>query len=626
MATGSSSSSVDTAKLNLQGCLRIVKSISKAVSNCEDSSFPSTLLRLLPCLEAGALSAKDFSLIKNQIWKDGLIHLMIEVLRNDYSCLEEHWRILTNLAITMASVLAGLTPMLRCDKPSSTSSPETDTELDQVKEYYEIILPTATDSVLILANSILEAADDLMSQTTPMQDDPVSLQECFKKTLDSLVWLCASHQQCITRTLQSPYFLHILITDNVFYGHVSLGALETLILSDKSSIASIPQNVLMSILDELVYKMSGKEERGALLSFRLLAQLAALSPELMDTLTSRYSGLIELAKRWVRPDQTIGLAEKNLIARLGSHEVLPQQAVLPLKGKVNVDEYRSAVIIQACWRGYSCRKKVVKIKRGIRRFQQLYRRRKEGKERQKKIEERAKVEAAMKQRGLMSSKLAFHEKQLSLYEQLPASELQEYVRLQETNAAVTIQSAWRAWAIRSKYREYKSKATLHKSALVIQRALRKYLQQKRERSRPSHDSAVLPKITGVAREELQREVACHRQLHPPSGYKSEEEVRSLHDKVQQMYEEFYLSRATQRRNDEKAQLLLSQLNRNSEFLLGVPSLEQSVATRRPDLVETLSSHSSSVARMAKMAHKEEMKSLNTPWWKRPPLDHDELVL
>lgn len=616
MATGSSN--VETEKLNLQDCLRIVKSISKEVANCEDSSVPTTLLRLLPCLEAGALTAKEFSLVKNQIWKDDLIHLMIEVLRNNYSSLEEHWRILTNLAITLASVLAGLTPKQHRHKPLSASSSGTDAELELVREYYDIILPTATDSILTLANSILEAADDAMSQTSPTQEDPVSLKECFKKTLDSLLWVCASHQECITCTLQSPYFLHILITDNVFYGHVALEALETLILSDKSSITSIPQNVLTSILDELIYKISGKEEKGAFLSLRLLSQLVALSPELMDTLTSSYSGLLELVKKWVKPERTIGLAEKHLIEQLESREVLHVSG--------NVDEYRSAVVIQACWRGYSCRRKVVKIKRGITRFQQLYRKRKGERERQKKLEERAKVEATVKQRGLMSSKLSFHEKQLSLLEQLPASELQDYVRKQEIEAAITIQSAWRAWTIRSKYKQRKSTAALDRSASVIQRALRRNLQQKREGAQQFHSSNILPEITGATRENLQREIACYRELCPPSGYKSEEEVSSLHDRVQKMYEQFYFSQTTQRRNDEKAQLLLSQLNRNSEFLLSLPSLEQSVATPSPDLVERLSSRSSSVARMARTAHREEIKALNTPWWKQPPLDHDELVL
>lgn len=613
------SSCVETTKLNLQDRLGIVENVSKEVSNnCEDSSVPLALIRILPCVEAGALSAEDFSLIANKIWKDDLIHLMIEVLRNDYSSLEEHWRILTNLAITLASVLAGLTPKQCHDKTTSTSI---DSEFEQVKEYYEIILPTATDSILILANSVLEAADDIIvGQTTSSQDDPASLQECFKKALDSLIWVCASHQQCITRTVQSPYFLHILITDNVFCSHVALGALETLILSDKSTITCIPQNVLTSVLDELVYKMSGKEEVGAVLSLRLLAQFVAVSPKLIAALTSCYSGLLELVKRWIRPEQTIGPAEKHLIALLESRKLLPQE------GRGSMDKLRAAMVIQACWRGYSSRKKVVNVNKGVGRFQQLYRKRREERERERNLEERGKVEAAIKQKGLMCSQLAFREKQLSLYENLPASELQEFVKEQNIKAAIKIQSTWRAWAIRSKYKELKSKATLNKSALVIQRALRRNMQQtKADEHIP--DSTFLPKLTGAAREKLQQEVACHRALHPPNGHKSEKEVLCLHDRVQKMYEDFYLSRATQRRNDEKAQLLLSQLNRNCDFLLSAPSLEGSV-TRPcpPNLVDSLSSRLSSVARMARTAHREELKVLNTPWWKMPPLDHDELVL
>ena len=617
MATGCRT--VEKKQLNLQDCLGVVEKISKEVSNCEDSSVPISLLGLLPCLEAGGLSAKESSLVENKIWKDDLVHIMIEVLRNDYSMLEEHWRILTNLSITLASVLAGLSPKLCEHEPSFSLSTSMDSEAKQVKEFYEMILPTAVDSILILANSILEAADDI--QTNPAQESPANLQACFKKTLGSLLWVCASHQQCITRTVQSPYFLHTLITDNVFYNHVALGALERLILSGKSSISSIPQNVLKSILDELVYKISGKEETGALLSLKLLAQFVALAPQLMAVLTQSYSGLLELVRRLVKPEQmTIGPTEKNLIAWLESQKVFLQD------GEGGLDRIRAAVVIQACWRGHSCRKMILNMKRGIRNFQKLYRRRKEEKDKRKELEVKAKTAVAVKQRALMNSQLAFHKKQLSLYEQLPASELQEFIKRQEFKAAVRIQSAWRAWLVHSKYKERKSKALLDKSASVVQRTLHRNMQQKGEETKDVCNIPILPEITGEERERLQHEVDHYRDLHMPCASRLADDVHRLHDQVQKMYEDFYLSRATQSRSDKKAQLLTSQLNSNCKLLLGAPSLEESVTRPRPDLVESLLSRSASVARMARTAHREEMKALNTPWWKRAPLDHDELVL
>ena len=613
-------SSRDYNQLQVQEHLDLVMKVAGEVTDTPEDSLPFTLLKLLPCLQARTLSEEDFFFVKYQVWRQDLVHLMIEVLRRHYSGLPEHWRVLTNLAVLLSSVLANFSPSGHAKKKFNSI----EFREEEIGEYRDIVLPTAIDSILILANAILESAD---SSTTPMQNEAVqvdlnSLKECFKKALDALLWLCAGQKDCIGRVLQSPYFLHILITDNSYYSHISLEVLETLILSDKAAIASIPENVLTNILDEMIYKLSGEEEKGALLSLRLLAQLVVASPNIMEILQSSYSGLLQLSCKWTtKPELASVAAVKRFVEQL---EVWEAEHSDILQQEDGDSEKKSAVIIQACWRGYMARKKVERIKRGVTMFQRIYRRRKEAKMQQKAEEQRSREEAVAKESNLRSSKLEFHEKQLTLLEQLPASEFQDYMRGQETEAAIKIQCAWRSWVSRRKYKENKSEALLNKNALVIQRAMRRCLSKKKPTEGHFH-SDLLPKITGAEREQLQAEVASYRELHPSTGYKSEQELLALHEGVQKMYEEFYTSRPTQRKDDERARLNLTQLGSNSDVLSKLPTLEQFASEPQPELLGQLLSNSGSVARMARKAHKEELKALNTPWWKLPQ-DYEELSI
>lgn len=586
--------------MNLEECLSIVQDVSHVTSRSQDPpTLSSNLFRLLPCLESSNLTVTDLSLLRHKIWQNDLIHLVIEVLRGDHS---NDCRTLTNLVVMLTSVVAGLTPKEpRYQKPSSSNT----AQVEQVREYYDILLPTATDSILIVASNMLEALD----QVEPEPDFP----ECFKKVVDSLLWLCSGHKQCIPRALNSPYLLSLLITDHYLYSHVVLSALETLIVTEKSSAANIPQDVLTSILDELVYKLSGNDKDGASLSLRVLALLSISLPGLIDTLNNSYAGLLTLAEKWVQKDQELGAAEKYLIAELESRA----------DGQGEVDEkHKAAIFIQASWRGYASRKKMVAAKRGIMRFQQLYRKRKSEKLVRRATQEKTEMKVTLQQTYLKTSQLAFHTKQLSQYEQLPASELQEFILKEENMAAARIQSTWRGFSARSQYKELKSKSILVKSVTVIQRAFRRHSRAKQVKiSKKEHDH--LPKLSTPVREKLQREVASYRDTHPPS-YRTPEQVSALHKQAQQEYEKFCFTQALHTRRDEEIRQLVSKLNRNCELMLSAPSLQESVGVK--GIEDTYCSRSSAVAVMARTAHREELKAMDTPWWKRTPLDQEELNL
>lgn len=227
--------------------------------------------------------------------------------------------------------------------------------------------------------------------------------------------------------------------------------------------------------------------------------------------------------------------------------------------------------------------------------------------------------------SLKSQRLSFREKQLSTMEQLPASQIDRFVSQQENTAAVAIQAWWRGRLAREKCSKLHDEGRQARSAAIIQRAYRRY---KKKGKSDSSDGHLLPQIEGAEREALQGEIAQYQEHHQPS-FKSPTEIRELHDKVQNLTEQFYLSRIEQRRRDRKRTELLSELDHSCDMLLGAPSLSDSFSI--PDITVTFTTAaagggggSAAMAKMAQTAHREELRALNTPWWKRQALDFEDV--
>lgn len=646
-------SSAEAAKLDLNSCLSVVQEVSRLTSKQSQppSSLLSQLLRLLPCLESPHLSQRDLSVLRQRIWQCDLVHLVVEVLRYDYSSEGgDGWRRLANLAVTLSSVVTGLSP--RPPRPREGGGSSSQFEKERVDEYYDVLLPTATDSLLILANSMLEAVEAATSPSpspTARLSPAHNLLECFGKVLDSLVWLCSSHSQhtsITSRALQSPYLLGMLITDHALYAHVVLEALEGLIAAAattnaaattaQDSIASaIPQGVLSSILDELVYKLSGSEEKSALLSLRLLAQLSAALPGLIDTLTNSYAGLQTLMEKWLSrttPNEArreeLAPAVRNLVSELEARsEEGSGRGERGKEEEMDAAKQKAIVMIQASWRGFSERRKMMKARRGIRRFQQMYRRRKAEKERGRENKEKVMAETTLRQSQRESGRRAFHERQLTLYQQLPASQLPDFISKQESRAAITIQAAWRGHQARASSTQLKAEVECMKSAVVIQRAFRRHSKARAAAEREAR-AALLPTLDKAERERLQAEVARYREAHSPDAGRTHQQLSELHLEAQAEYEKCFFSRSARagREQEEEIRQMIVQLNRNAELLLAAPSLADAYERPNAGLTDAFSSSSPVVARMGRTAHREEMKAMSLPWWKRTPLDHTELSL
>ena len=588
--------------MDVQECFeRILRVAGEVANTTRDTDVPYALLQLRDVLECQELGGRELRSVKEQIWKCDLIHIIVEVLRQDFTLVEGRWDTAAQLVSILSSICTGFNPKVQT-KPDE----ETQSDVEQVKEYYEILLPTAVDSVLILANTLLEieSAGQLQLEGKPS----TTHLDYFQSVIDSLLWFCAGHKQCIPRILQSPYLLHILITDNLSYCEVLIPAMRKLVKANKSSLSSIPLDVLQNILDELVYKLSGKGKRTAVLSLKLLANIVHYSPNVLEVVLSRYKGL-----------HTVVLQFKN--EGLGQ-DVDQFIAKLEMRAATNTEAHicnQAAVAIQAAWRGYTTRKKIKTVHKGIQRFQQLYRKKKAERLRRKEEQIRMKSSQAVKQELQKSSWIKFHEKQMAILEQLPASDVDRFMQTQKIQAATTIQSWWRS---KQAQKRYNMKRKEIKCAVVLQRTVRQFLQRrKKSQNSAKQQPIVFPVVEGAERELLQGVVAQYRELHPVT-YHTASELQQLHREVQDHLSEFYHSRSAQRKADEHRTLLLSQLNRDCELLLSAPSVSAASSSD----VTTYSSRSASIARMAEMAHQEELKAMDLPWWKKPQLDLDEISL
>ena len=560
--------------MNLSGALKIVHDIVKQAGSCKDFELPLILVGLYPTVSSSEFSIKETQKIKQQIWLNDLLHILVEVVRQDFSVVEGAWNTAEQLAFILASVCASLHP---------TSSDDVHTDI--TTEFFDILLPTAVDSILILATNVLEAS---------LSDARKDVKGTFIGTIELLLLICRSHDSLVLRALQSPYLLHMLITDNDEFVFETLIGLEVCINLDLYCLLKLPLQTLYSILDELVYKISGSNKNNARQSLNILATISSVNSNILNLILSRYDGLQTMTRKW-----SFGKVSEV------TNVFVQQVDQMSTQGNLQVEKH-AAVVIQASWRGYSTRKKMKRVHNGIRNFQLFYRRWKAKKEAAKKSQMKAKELSLIKQEVTKQNRITFWETQLTQMQQISSSNISSFIEQKEVEAAVKIQSCWRTHVARKTYNHLRQNVHFSNYAIVIQRAFRRYTERK------THMAVIsASRSQTFARALLQKEISEYRS---GAAYSSESVIRELHENVQETLKEFYLLRPVQNRLLNQQKLVVTQLERSSTLLTSAPILTDSFLVK--NVTRTFSSSSAQIADMARMAHREELKTTNLPWWKR----------
>jgi len=541
-----------------------VARIAEKVVSSEDSQAPLILLELKHVYRQ--CPRNSLRLLKINVWHYGLVHILIELLGQNFSLVKGQWLTAAQLGSILSHTLSGLHP----EKLKKTAN----LDASQIEEYYDGVLPTALHSLLVLTNNV-----------SNLRDDP----QVFPALLENIAKLCQSHHTLLSPLLQSPYILHMLSSssDGVTL-KVLLSFIKKMITLCDAVISSLPLDVVHNYTDELVQRMTTSSE--LILTLELLS-LFLKYPNVALSIAARYQGLTQFLSSIQVDSTTVDI--QWMIEILGGTSS-------------NVDNLQddnsnhAAIVIQSHWRGYSARKKVKAIKQGIIAFQRLYRKRK-AKAQSKKSQHN--LIKDMKQESQHIALRLFHEKQFKIIEQLPAKDVDKFLKQLQESSAVKIQKWWRS----------------HNQTKNHIKPRRNSAEQINQQASTHNKESVLLQIDQTTRDRLQAEIS-HYQSHHPIIHKSQTSLQQLHTEVQKQLQTMYLDRTLEKERIRKRKLLLNQLEVDSTLLLGAPSLEKA----KPNNISQFNLSATGITHMAQLAHEEELKSLELPWWKRTNYDSEEI--
>lgn len=530
-----------------------VERIAEKVVSSGDSEAPLILLELKDIYQQ--CSRTSLKTLKVHVWHYGLVHILIELLGQNFSVVGGQWMTATELAFILSHSLTGLQP----EKLKKTAQ----LDASQIKEYYDDILPTALHSLLVLANNLLTVSSSMLSGV-----------------LENIGKLCLSHHILITPLIQSPYLLHMLTSSSKDSLLHLLPFIKKMISESPNLLPALPLEVVHNYLDELVHKITTTSDPlQALEVFRVFLE----SPSIAESVAGRYPGLKQFLYLLQVENQSIDIKW--------------------IMDKLEGDLDYAAIVIQAHWRGYCARKKVKAILQGVVVFQRLYRKMRAKRNKEEKLKSNLTTEN-FEQENQHIALRTFHEKQFKIIEQLPAKEVDSFLNNLQQNSATKIQKWWRNCQVKRNQTAGEKPQHSHQGTTAI-----------------CGKESVLLSIDQTTRQKLQEEISSYQKQHPIL-HKSQVSLRQLHSEVQQQLQIMYLDRTLEKERNRKRRLLLNQLEVDSALLLGAPLLEKA----QPSTTTHFTGSAHGITYMAQLAHEEELKSLELPWWKRTNYDNEEIDL
>jgi len=543
-----------------------VARIAEKVVSSVDSQAPLILLELKHVYRQ--CPRNSLRILKMNVWHYGLVHILIELLGQNFSSVKGQWVTAAQLGSILSHTLSGLHP----EKLKKSAN----IDASQIEEYYDGVLPTALHSLLVLTNNV-----------SSLRDSP----QVFPALLENIAKLCQSHHTLLVPLLQSPYILHMLSCSDSITLKALLSFIKKILTISDSVIPSLSLDVIHNYTDELVQRITTSSE--LILTLELLSLFLEL-PNIVGSVAARYQGLTQFLSSLQVDSSTVDI--QWMIEILGGTSSKVDQSENLQDNNLN----HAAVVIQSHWRGYSARKKVKAINQGIIAFQRLYRKRK-AKIQSKKPQ--LNLIEDMKQESQHIALRMFHEKQFKIIEQLPAKDVDTFLKQLQESSAMKIQKWWRDCNINKKHIKPRKKLT----------------RQTNQQASTHNKESVLLQIDQATRDRFQAEI-LHYQSHHPIIHKSQTSLQQLHTEVQKQLQVMYLDRTLEKERVRKRKLLLNQLEVDSALLLGAPSLEKA----QPNNITQFNVSATGITHMARLAHEGELKSLELPWWKRTNFDSEEI--
>ncbi|PFX32443.1 IQ calmodulin-binding motif-containing protein 1 [Stylophora pistillata] len=342
--------------------------LAAEVAETDDSNVPVLLLQLKDILDLAPPRSSLGELLRKDLWTYDVIHVCNLALKQDFASIVGGWDTATQLGAILCQSCVGL-------------------NFPEMAEYEDKFLPDVVENMLSLAAKLL----DFIVKARVMTEKQKLFQN-FRTTLNSLEWLYSFHVSLTFNVLQSKRFVQILMSEEVDASLFILMIVENIFKMKRVLMGKLEPNVLHSILDETVFKISASEESSvARASIRLILTATDVHPPILEVLLSkRYRGLKAYLSKWKARGfdhdvkRLVSLLEAGSIAQ--AEQMLKMLESVPAR-EVNLfmeeNQVKAASKIQAAFRGMLARKKyserseevtreraAVTIQRQFRRYQQ----------------------------------------------------------------------------------------------------------------------------------------------------------------------------------------------------------------------------------------------------------------
>uniref|UniRef100_A0A8C5WP70 IQ motif containing B1 n=1 Tax=Laticauda laticaudata TaxID=8630 RepID=A0A8C5WP70_LATLA len=554
-----------------------ILSLTAQITESPDQDIPVLLLELKEILTSASPGSNESKKIKQDLYYCDLVQYCLLVLKQDYTRVPGGWTTAAQIAEILSQCCVGL---------------EVKTERE---EFYNKLLPSAIDSLFFLGRR-------LQAQFVRAVKDEKRNEflHCFRTVTDAICWLCTNHVHLVGNVLQNKHFQQLLTTDDAETTTKTLLLLQNILRTNSKALVQITEETLHFLLDELIYKISSSTNpaRGNE-TVKLLLLITESDAQLVITVNARYKGLHTLlSNQWTGKG-----FDKNLNQLLDLLDAENFSSCDPQR------MHQAACLIQASWRGYQTRKKLRQLPKAITILQRKFRAKREQELQSLK---RQREEESLRQQLQLQRQRAmrlFHERQLTLLEIVHAGQIDKHMHEMKEKAALTIQRYWRAFKARRNFHQQKRNLKEYKAAVLIQRAVLKFLEKKR---RKAHSLWKQPEsLSDEQRILLQQKVESYIKLHPASAM-SEEMSRELHHQAQEKLAHYMLRKRKDQKAKQHREALLAQVHTDVDQLLSAPSLSECTMK---DL-NVFMSRSVPVAAKAKQSHNTVLKYMQSPWWKK----------
>ncbi|XP_034278561.1 IQ calmodulin-binding motif-containing protein 1 [Pantherophis guttatus] len=554
-----------------------ILSLTAQITESPDQDIPVLLLKLKEILTSASPGSNESKKIKQDLYYYDLVQYCLLVLKKDYTKVPGGWTTAAQIAEILSQCCVGL---------------EVKTERE---EFYSKLLPSAVDSLLFLGRR-------LQAQFVRAIKDEKRNEflHCFRTVTDAICWLCRGHIHLVENVLQNKHFQQLLTTDDAETTTQTLSLLQNILRTNSKALVQITEEALHFLLDELIYKISSTTNpaRGNA-TVKLLLLITESDAQLVITVNARYKGLHTLlSKQWTGKG-----FDKNLNQLLDLLDAENSSSCGPQK------MHQAACLIQASWRGYQTRKRLRQLPKAITILQRKFRAKRE--EELQSLKRQREEECLRQQLQLQRQRAMrlFHERQLTLLEIVHAGQIDKHMHEMKEKAALTIQRYWRAFKARRNFHQQKRNLKEYKAAVLIQRAVLKFLEKKR---RKAYSLWKQPEsLSDEQRISLQQKVESYIKLHPASAM-SEEMSRELHHQAQEKLAHYMLRKRKDQKAKQHREALLAQVHTDVDQLLSAPSLSECTMK---DL-NVFMSRSVPVVAKAKQSHNTILKYMQWPWWKK----------